>query len=150
MSNYTPDIRNTNIYKKAYARHEDLDESKRLRDKFTDKPYRVRFKTLRKLSFGTTVICNILSAATACIAVYFFLDEMLPHFLLSVGITIILLGILETAKRITGKTLFLDYYKDKGISFVHGFILVGLTVTSITLSYHGGKRTANSKQNYPE
>ncbi len=143
MRKQSIDLRQTDMYQNVYSKHQDLKESKRLRDKYSEKPYRVRFRLLRNLSLGTSVIANLLSAATASIAVYFFLNEMLHHTISSVGLTVLLLFILELAKRTTGKTLFVDFNRDKkDFPFLHLLILVSLTATSIILSYNGGKRTA--------
>ena len=138
------DIRQTDLYQKVYATHQDLKESERLRNKFSEKPYRIRFRLLRNLSLGTSLIANLLSAATASIAVYFFLNEMLHHVFASGALTVLLLFILELAKRTTGKTLLVDLNRKgkNGFSLLHLLILLSLTTTSIALSYNGGKRTA--------
>lgn len=134
----------TNIGSKegGYNKYLMKEESQRLVQKYATESYNAEYKTVKILAFCGSMIFNLLSAATASLAVYYFIHEMLNQYYVTLAITGVLLILLELSKRKMGHVFLKHAFQKKGLALLDGVLLFGLLGISITLSYNGGKKSA--------
>lgn len=127
-----------------------LELRKRLQKKFEQKDYHIRNQGFEKLARFTSYTFNIFSVLTAATAVYFFVVQMLQNMILTIGITMVFMAILEIAKRTTGSSFIKNYLVNKEFPLPQFSLLVGLIVLSIFFSYSGSKKAIKEFRASPE
>ncbi len=140
MSNYTPPFQTENSFTQSYGEFQKTALFQRLSKKYALKPYYERYSGIRKLAFISSYAFNVLSAISACVAVYFFLVPYINNIILSVAITIVFMGLLEMFKRTTASRFLESVFQFSKYPIGLCAVVFGLTTLSILFSYNGSKQ----------
>ena len=140
MSKHTPPFQRDNTFSQAYGEFQKTALFQRLSRKYALKPYYERYSGVRKLAYISSYAFNVLSAISACGAVYFFLKPYLNNLILSVAITIVFMGLLEMFKRTTASRFLESVFQFSKYPIGLCAVVFGLTTLSILFSYNGSKQ----------
>ncbi len=129
-----------NAYDETFEAFQETALYGKLKEKFTPKPYYVRYRGLRKLALVASYAFNVLSATTASMAVYFFMVKFQQSLLLAGGITVVFMVLLELAKRMTGSNFIRGIFQYRKPPIGMLTVLSGLVILSVVFSYTGSKK----------
>jgi len=144
--NQRPNLPTSDTFAEAFDTFSQTRLYQRLVDKFTPRPYYLKFKTLRVVALVASYLFNVFSALTAAVLVFFFAAELFGYYLPAGILTAGFVALIEITKRRTNGVLFRDFLQFRritaGLVALASFALVisGLSVVS---SYFGGARTVN-------
>ncbi len=132
-------IQTNDVYGEAYKQFLQSSLSVRLRDKFTVKPFYLRYRMLRFIALVSSFGVHFFSAATAFTCVFVFLNPMLRNVVVAGCFTVALLFVLEAFKRLTVPDFCKNILQFGRIDWFKGMALCVLVGFSVVLSYSGAK-----------
>lgn len=139
------EISQSNVFDEKAKTFSNTQLAQRLQEKYRAKPYEERRKNLYYLSLILSFFCNGLAIVASASFVFAFIYALVHSFMpypifVAIGITMLLLCIVEFAKRETTPELFKDIfqYGFKSSYFIRIFAIFGLISLSTLFSYKGG------------
>ena len=144
MEKFKIEIPDSNEFEKQSDKFHETRMAKRLHDKFRNKPFQERFKSVFIASHVASYFCNVYSILSASTFVFFYICgsfSMLPYSWLFAGVvTAIVLLLIEITQRALAPMLIKDWMQYGWQAHFAGmFCAIGvLSVFSVFCSYSGG------------
>lgn len=132
-------IQTNDVYGETYKQFLQSSLSVRLRDKFTVKPFYLRYRMLRFLALVSSFGVHFFSAATAFTCVFVFLNPMLRNAVVAGCFAVVSLFVLEALKRLTIPDFCKNILQFGRIDWFKGMALCILIGFSVMLSYSGAQ-----------
>lgn len=137
MKNST--IETKNVFQEAHSEFLNSTLHQRLEQKFKVEPFYKRYRTLKNVLSVSSYGLNLFSAATAFTCVFVFINTLLQNTVLASLFSIGFLMLLEILKRLTIPDFIKNYLQFGRINALKIIFILGLTATSVALSYLGAK-----------
>lgn len=137
----TLSIKPSNEYQIAYQQFLDTRLAQRLQDKFSVKPFHIRYGLLKTLAKGTSYGLHVFGVATAFSSVFLFLNPLLQSGLLSGVFTTVFLLSLEAFKRLMIPDFCKNALQFRRVNWLKLTVIAALTTLSIALSYSSATAT---------
>ncbi len=132
-------IKTTNEFQEAHDEFLNSTLHQRLAQKFRVEPFYKRYRKLKNVLSVSSYGLNFFSAATAFTCVFVFLNTLLQNNLIAGLFSIGFLAVVEILKRLTIPDFFKNYLQFGKINVLKIVFIMGLTATSVGLSYLGAK-----------
>ena len=137
MKNST--VETKNVFQEAHSEFLNSTLHQRLTQKFKVEPFYKRYRTLKNVLSVSSYGLNLFSAATAFTCVFVFINTLLQNTLLASLFSTGFLTLLEILKRLTIPDFIKNYLQFGKINALKIIFIIGLTATSVVLSYIGAK-----------
>jgi hypothetical protein len=137
MKNLT--IETKNVFQEAHSEFLNSTLHQRLEQKFKVEPFYKRYWTLKNVLSVSSYGLNLFSAATAFTCVFVFINTLLQNTVLGSFFSVGFLTLLEILKRLTIPDFIKNYLQFGRINALKIIFILGLTATSVALSYLGAK-----------
>jgi hypothetical protein len=134
-------LKPSNEYQIAYQQFLNTRLAQRLQDKFSVKPFHIRYGLLNVLAKGTSYGLHVFGATTAFTYVFLFLHQLLQNSLLAGVFTTVFLFGLEAFKRLMIPDFCKNALQFRRVNWLKLSVIAALTTLSIALSYSGATAT---------
>ena len=128
-----------NIYADQWKEYKNSKLSERLKGKYRPRPYYERRASLRLLAVIVSYAFNVLSAFTAAVPVFLFVQYRTESVAASVVASLVFILLLEIAKRITTRAVFKEWYLSDKVPPLAALVVL-LTLLSVSFSFFGGEK----------